>query len=301
MEFANVYGAPPAELAALSLNARQFSPLSPGADSLESLEAGSLDGLVMLAPPGTIERRYAIAAALRAKKPGSPLLIMAPKDKVGSRLAQDLRDFGCEFVEEARRHHRICQTFSPGDPDAIAAALAAGAPRFVESLGLWSQPGVFSWDRLDAGSALLMQHLPALSGRGADFGAGLGVLAHAILTSPKVTQLTLVEIDRRALDLSNRNADDPRITRIWADVRELKSLSGLDFVVMNPPFHEGGLENHGLGQAFIQRAAAALRTGGQCWLTANRHLPYEAALAPLFKRVTSVAELGGFKIIQAQK
>ena len=301
MEFANVYGAPPAELAALSANARQFSPLSPGAESLEALEAGSLDGLVMLAPPGTIERRYAIAAALRAKKPTTPLLVMAPKDKGGSRLAQDLRDFGCEFVEEARRHHRICQTFGPGSADAIAAALAAGAPRFVESLGLWSQPGVFSWDRLDAGSALLMQHLPALSGRGADFGAGLGVLAHAILTSPKVTQLTLVEIDRRALDLSNRNADDPRITRLWADVRELKSLSGLDFVVMNPPFHEGGLENHGLGQAFIQSAAAALRTGGHCWLTANRHLPYEAALAPLFKRVTSVAELGGFKIIQAQK
>src|SRR6266702_4220136 len=124
MEFANVYGAPPAELAAVSAEPRQFSPLSPGAEALDSLASGSLDGLAMLAPPGTIERRYALAAALRALAPGAPLLVLAPKDKGGSRLAQDLRDFGCAFHEEARRHHRICQTTGPADPDAIAAALA---------------------------------------------------------------------------------------------------------------------------------------------------------------------------------
>jgi 16S rRNA (guanine1207-N2)-methyltransferase len=44
-----------------------------------------------------------------------------------------------------------------------------------------------------------------------------------------------------------------------------------------------------------------LRTGGSCWLTANRHLPYEAILTPLFRRVTMVTESGGYKIYQAQK
>ena len=52
---------------------------------------------------------------------------------------------------------------------------------------------------------------------------------------------------------------------------------------------------------FIQRAAAQLRSGGSCWLTANRHLPYEAILKPLFRRVTLVAEADGYKIYQAQK
>ena len=78
-------------------------------------------------------------------------------------------------------------------------------------------------------------------------------------------------------------------------------MTGLDFVVMNPPFHDSGIEDKALGQTFIQRAAAQLRSGGSCWLTANRHLPYEAILKPLFRRVTLVAEADGYKIYQAQK
>jgi 16S rRNA (guanine1207-N2)-methyltransferase len=55
---------------------------------------------------------------------------------------------------------------------------------------------VFSWDRIDPGTALLMQHLPALSGRGADIGCGIGILARAVLASAKVEQITLIDIDR---------------------------------------------------------------------------------------------------------
>ena len=69
----------------------------------------------------------------------------------------------------------------------ISAAIAEGAPRFVDEIGFWSQPGVFSWDRIDPGSALLLVHLPALSGRGADLGCGIGVLARSVLASPKVS------------------------------------------------------------------------------------------------------------------
>jgi hypothetical protein len=74
----------------------------------------------------------------------------------------------------------------------IEAALAEGAPRLLEELGLWSQPGVFSWNRIDPGSDLLVRNLPSLSGKGADFGGGIGVLSRAVLASPKVTRLTLI-------------------------------------------------------------------------------------------------------------
>ena len=279
----------------------QYSPLAPGASDLASVAAGTLPGFVMLAPPGTIERRYAIAQALRALQPGGKLTVLAPKDKGGSRLAQDLCLLGCSFEEMARRHHRICVTGGPGDAEAIAAALAEGAPQFVEDIGLWSQPGIFSWNRIDPGSALLLEHLPALSGRGADFGCGIGVLARAVLASPKVAHLDMIDIDRRAIEMAKRNIDDARVAFVWADARTLTRQGALDFVVMNPPFHEAGLENQALGQTFIQRAAAQLRSGGSCWLTANRHLPYEAILKPLFRRVTLVAEADGYKIYQAQK
>ena len=70
---------------------------------------------------------------------------------------------------------------------------------------------------------------------------------------------------------------------------------------MNPPFHLGGVEDQALGQGFLQRAASVLRRGGVLWLTANRHLPYETVLKPLFSRVETRAEARGFKIIEAHK
>ncbi len=299
MSFENVYGAPPAELTSVYVGARQFSPLSPGAERLSAVAPGSLNGIAMLAPPGAVERRRALALALRALAPGARLVAMAPKDKGGSRLAGDLGFLGARFEETSRRHHRICEARGPGDAGAIEAAIAAGEPRLVAGMGLWSQPGVFSWDRLDPGSALLRVHLPALSGDGADLGCGNGALSIAALSSAKISRLTLIDIDRRAIDMAKRNIDDPRAAFHWADARAFAAPAGLEFIVMNPPFHDGGVENHALGQAFIQKAAAMLRKGGALWMTANRHLPYEAVLRKSFHSVETVAQADGFKIFRA--
>lgn len=296
----NIYGAPSEDFVGAHEGARQFSPLAPGASRLEEISPATLSSFAMLAPPGTAERRHALALAVRALAPGASLIVHAMKDKGGSRLAGDLRKLGCAFDETSKRHHRICTTRGAGDAEAIAAAIADGEPRFLDAIGLWSQPGIFSWDRIDPGSALLLENLPKLSGRGADFGCGLGVLARAVLASPKVAHLTLVDIDHRAVDMARRNIDDSRVELKWADVRTL-DLAGLDFIVMNPPFHDGGFEDKSLGQKFIQRAAAALRNGGTLWLTANRHLPYEEVLKPLFRRVTPIASEKGYKIYQVVK
>lgn len=298
-----VYGLPPEALCDPAPGAIQFSPLWPGAQTLETHPDGTLASLVMLAPPGTIERRFAMAAGLRALAPDAPFTILAPKDRGGARLAAELEAFGCEVHDEGRRHHRICTGRRPAAPRGLDAALAEGAPQFDGALGLWTQPGIFSWDRIDPGSALLIDHLPALAGQGADFGGGNGVLARAVLKSPKVTKLSLFDLDRRAIEAARQNVAGARLQAHWADLRTcpLESLGKLDFVVMNPPFHDGGVEDRSLGQIFIRRAAGVLRGGGQLWLTANRHLPYESVLNPLFKQVTAVAGSGGYKIFEARK
>ncbi len=296
-----VYGSPIDGLRIDTDGAEQLSPLVPGAEALEGLAPGSIGDLVMVAPPGTVERRHAMALGLRALAPGARFTILAPKDKGGSRLGDELEAFGCRFEETGKRHHRICSGLRPETPVGLDEAVAAGAPRLVEALGLWSQPGIFSWDRLDPGSALLIETLPALSGRGADFGCGVGVLSHAALRSPKVKGMTLIDVDRRAVEAATRNVDDPRATLRWADLRSgPQGLTNLDFVVMNPPFHQGGIEDQGLGQGFVATAAKALRRGGALWITANRHLPYEGVLKPLFGRVEVRAEARGFKVFEAR-
>ena len=256
----------------------------------------------MLAPPGVLERRYVLAQVLRVLAPGGRLTALAPKDKGGSRLAGELAAFGCAPEESARRHHRFCDVVRPDRPVGLAAAIAAGAPQIAPALGLWSQPGVFSWDRTDPGSALLLRNLPRLAGVGADFGCGVGLLAQAVLQNPAVQRLSLIDIDRRAVEAARRNIDDPRADFAWRDLRtDGAGLEQLDFVVMNPPFHDQGEEDRGLGAAFIRAAAAALKPKGVCWLVANRHLPYEALLTPLFPRARQVVQADGYKVYEARK
>lgn len=301
-----VYGLPPSDLADVARDAIQFSPLMPGAAALDKQPAASLDAMSMLAPPGTIERRYALAQALRALKLGAPLTALAPNDRGGTRLRKELEAFGLEVNEAAKRHHRIVTTTKAGAlaaiDDIIARVIADGGPRFDDEIALWTQPGVFSWDRLDPGTHMLIEHLPALAGRGADFGCGIGILARAVLASDAVTELALVDIDRRAIECAEHNLDTPRAKFLWHDLRDPHpDLTNLDFVVMNAPFHDAGQEDKGLAQAFVKRAAESLRKGGVCVMVANRHLPYEAVLKPLFKAVKPVIEDGGYKIYEARK
>jgi len=297
-----LYGLPPRALLAVRADAVQCSPLIPGSAALEACAPESLASTVLLAPPGTLERCYAMAGALQALAAGAPLTVLAPNDKGGSRIATELRRFGCEVSEASRSHFRICTTTRPATLNGIAQAWAQGGPQQHPAHGLWTQPGIFSWDRLDAGSALLLEHLPPFTGHGADLGCGLGVLSRAVLQSAAARTLTLVDIDRRAVDAARRNIADLRAQFLWADVRDdALGVEGLDFVVMNPPFHDTGIEDKTLGQSFIERAARLLRPGGVCWLTANRHLPYEALLAKRFSTVRRIAEADGFKIYAAEK
>lgn len=285
---------PPAE-------AIQTSPLIPGSAALEDMAPGSADSAMVLAPPGAVERRAVLALALRALKPGGRLDVMAPKDRGGSRLAKELRAFGLAVAETAKAHHRRCIAARPETVEGLEAAIAEGAPRRVEAIDAVSRPGVFAWDRIDPGSRLLLDHLPGLKGRGADLGCGWGAIGRAVLASPAVTDLRLVDLDRRAVEAARANIDDPRARFDWADARTLEAAGDLDFVVMNPPFHDGGAEDRRLGQAFIQKAAAMLRKGGVLWLVANRHLPYERGLAEAFARVRPVADQGGYKLFEAVK
>lgn len=295
-----IYGQADHDLAPSASDAVQLSPLVVGSTDIAAIPDESFSAVTVRAPAGAVERRYVLAQALRVLAPGGRMTAFAPKDRGGLRLKKELQALGCEVGESARRHNRICLVVRPTETKALAEAIAAGAPRRISENGLWTQPGVFSWDRLDQGTNALLQVLPEFTGAGADFGSGIGLLALNVLASAKVTKLTLVELDQRAVEVSKRNITDPRAAFVWGDARQ-SDLKDLDFVVSNPPFHEGGGEDKTLGQAFIASAAGVLRKGGTLWIVANRHLPYEAILGESFAKVRLVAEGGGYKVFEARK
>lgn len=273
-----------------------------GSLNLADIHASSASSATIYAPPNTLERRYVLACALAALAVGAPLTALALKDKGGSRIAAELESFGCNIVDESRAHHRIVSTTRPTTLHGIEEAIAAGGLHQHPTHGLWTQAGIFSWDRIDTGSSLLLKHVPIFTGMGADFGCGIGVLSRAVLASNSVSELTLIDIDRRAILAAKTSITDSRARCLWADIRTSDlGLSNLDFIVMNPPFHDTGIEDKSLGLAFLTRAAAMLKTGGSLWCVANRHLPYEAAFEKYFSRATLVTEADGFKIFHAEK
>lgn len=297
-----IYGDLPRQLVEIPADAQQFSPLMPGSMQMKIVADGSVASFILHAPPGTLERRYVLARALKTLAVGAPLTALAGKDKGGSRIAKELKDFGCAVVDSPRAHHRIVTTTRPATLIGIDEAITAGGPQLHPSHGLYTHPGVFSWDRLDAGSALLLEHLPTLSGNGADLGCGIGVLSLAALKFEKLTSIALVDIDRRAIAMAEKNITDPRAKFLWADLREGDlPARELDFVVMNPPFHASGIEDKSLGQIFITHAASMLKSRGQLWLTANHHLPYEALLKKQFYQWERVAENPLYKIYRCVK
>jgi 16S rRNA (guanine1207-N2)-methyltransferase len=103
------------------------------------------------------------------------------------------------------------------------------------------------------------------------------------------------------VEAARLNVTDSRASFDWADARTLPASGDLDFVVMNPPFHDGGQEDRRLGQAFVRKAAEMLRKGGVLWMVANRHLPYEADLNAAFRLLRVVAEAQGYKVFEAVK
>jgi 16S rRNA (guanine1207-N2)-methyltransferase len=168
--------------------------------------------------------------------------------------------------------------------------------------GFFTTAGVFSDGTVDAGSAQLAAALPAkLPKRMADLGAGWGYLAAAVLTRDGVLSIDLIEAEALSLDCARLNVTDPRAAFHWADASTFRPAQAYDGIVMNPPFHLGRAADPGLGRAFIAAAARMLTPGGQLWMVANRHLPYESALRESFRNLAEIGGTGGFKLFHATR
>lgn len=261
--------------------------------------------LVLVLPPRQRdEARALLAHALARLAPGG-IVVACQSNNEGARSGEsDLQQLAGLGGKLTKNHCRAYWT-RPADgshDEALRKRWAAlDAPRAILDGRFHSRPGVFAWDRIDPASALLVEQLPVdLAGRGADLGAGWGYLSAEVLARcPKVTALDLYEAEARALTLARRNLADSSATLDfrWHDVTA--GIDGrYDFIVSNPPFHTPAREDRpDIGRRFIAVAAQALRPGGQLFMVANRHLPYEQILNESFGQVRVAAERDGFKVI----
>ena len=274
--------------------------------SLAEDVGGVFDTVFVLLPKNRVEAEYITAQGLRVLSPGGRIFCAADNKAGGTRIKKMLQEFGVSDLSDMSKNKArvVWGRANSIDQDAVLKALDGGAMCFCEKTGFFSQPGLYGWDKIDRGSEILLQHLPCdLRGRGADFGCGYGYLAQFVLQHcAGVKALACLEADARALLACRKNLEeyDGRVDFVQADLtRKIAVTNALDFIVMNPPFHEGKTSDFTLGMAFIVTAAQALKAGGALYMVANAHLPYEAALQQNFSVVDKVFEGQGFKVYKA--
>ncbi len=270
-----------------------------------TFEKNNYDLALILIPKNVTEARFLVASALFALKQNGQIICAADNKAGGTRLKKLFENFGLHDPANLSKHKcRVVWADINGfDEDQCTKALQAGQPQSILNGQFISQPGIYGWDKEDLGSRLLCKALPDdIKGYGTDFGCGYGYLAHHVLEkSPKIKHIECHDADYRAVKCCEANIKD-KASFHWTDLsKPFKPKKLLDFVIMNPPFHEGKKTDISLGQAFIKNAAASLRRKGSLWMVANAHLPYEEILNKEFFHVEKIAERQGFKIYRADK
>lgn len=172
---------------------------------------------------------------------------------------------------------------------------------------VFSKPGVYGWDKVDQGSAFLMESLqrlwrskPPTVNSALDLGCGYGYLTLA-MANHAVGQRVATDNNAAATACMRLNA------REWAlPIEVIDADCGdaihrqFDMVLCNPPFHTGFDVDSALHLRFLQAASRKLTKRGIAYFVVNSFLPLERKATTCFKQIEVLSNNGKFKILQLE-
>ncbi len=173
-------------------------------------------------------------------------------------------------------------------------------------LELTTAGGVFSPDRLDAGTAVLFANMPPLppSGDFLDLGCGWGPISLTMALSAPHATIWAVDVNERALDLTRRNAQSLGLTNVNA-VRPEDVPDDVVFrtIRSNPPIRVGKDVLHDMLEKWIPR----LDERSDAWMVVQRNLGSDslqrwmaATFTPGFS-VHRAATGKGYRVLKVRK
>lgn len=161
--------------------------------------------------------------------------------------------------------------------------------------------GVFSKQHIDPGSALLCRSLPPdIGSRVLDMGCGWGAMTVMTLCDHPDAQVTMADVNARALELAMRNvqANGMRAEAVLSDGFE-KVQGMFDTVITNPPIRAG--------KAVIYRMFEEARThlvpGGALYLVIRKQQGAPSAqkfLKTLYASAEVIDKDGGYWILRCE-
>lgn len=163
---------------------------------------------------------------------------------------------------------------------------------------LLASSGVFSANRLDPGTAVLLRKAPLPSGAETllDLGCGYGAIACVLATVAPQSTVYATDVNERALELTATNAEHLKIT-VHTDVPDGVAFDG---IWSNPPIRVGKAELHALLDLWLPR----LRRDGTAWLVVARHLGADSLHRWLVERGWAAerhASQQGYRVLQVRR
>ncbi|EPI48050.1 class I SAM-dependent methyltransferase [Gardnerella vaginalis] len=166
--------------------------------------------------------------------------------------------------------------------------------------------GVFSSSKLDLGTAVLLKHAPQPpeNGRFFDIGCGWGAISLALGFESPNAQIYAVDVNERALELTDINAKNAGLNNIHTylveDALKEDELKDIDLIWSNPPIRVGKDILHNILLTWLPR----LKVGGAAYLVVQKNLGSDSLIPWLSKNlgedfsVEKYASSKGYRIIE---
>lgn len=171
------------------------------------------------------------------------------------------------------------------------------------TIKLFSDNGVFSKNSIDFGSNLLLKTLKVEDAKTIlDVGCGYGTLGITIAVLNSNVQVTMVDVNRRALGLTEKAIEENNLTNARCfESNVYENVEGIfDLVISNPPIRAGKQIVHEI----ILKAYDHLNENGTMWCVIQKKQGADSAIKALknvYKMVEIVENDKGYCIIKATK
>lgn len=247
---------------------------------------------------------HVINAAAERLAPGGRLLLSGGKPqgiKTYARHAAeclggalDFRKMGNEYLAVLHRGDHLGALLDARDYATLRPAISDGALSYL------SKPGLYGWDKVDAGSALLAENMLACAPlQVLDLGCGYGYLSVQAWHRLQPQRIVATDNNAAALLACRANFAAQGIVGevIAADCGT--GIDGLfDLVLCNPPFHQGFGVERDLTERFVASARRHTSAQGQALFVTNAFLPLERVARRHYAQVTTLANDGHFRVTQ---
>ena len=271
-------------------------------------ESGSFDAVYYRVSKEKAVVHHIINAASRYLSNDGKLYLTGFKNegiKTYSEKAATL--LGCDAIKQRGAKSSLLAVLSKASADANYLAdknyTAVTTITAAETL-LVSKPGIFGWNKIDQGSAFLIDYLvnnmdivPKQPRRIIDLGCGYGYLS---VMANKIFPVEYLATDNNitAVNVCKKNFAKHGIKgEVLLDNCAESIAAKADLVICNPPFHQGFEMSSDLTVRFLQAARGLLNKDGLALFVVNGFIPLEKKAAPMFAKIEVVASNKSFKVV----